>query len=105
MSDRVFTESTPEGLSSEWRFRPNGEIVIKHTQDVEAILERNKRLQNELGKGFTKSGDMRYVGSIPMVIVMKWKTELGVDVFNPDHHKKVMQLLKDPEYRYLRTSN
>jgi hypothetical protein len=51
----------------------------------------------------TKDKSMRKVASIPLIIIEKWKRELGVDVMNKDHMTKVKQLLNDPQYRYLRT--
>lgn len=46
---------------------------------------------------------MRKVASIPLIIVEKWKRELGIDIMNKAHMPKVKQLLNDPEYRFLRT--
>ena len=51
----------------------------------------------------TKDKSMRKVASIPLIIIEKWKRELGVDIMNKDHMPKVKQLLNDPQYRYLRT--
>ena len=51
----------------------------------------------------TKDKSMRKVASIPLIIIEKWKRELGVDVMNKDHMPKVKQLLNDPQYRFLRT--
>ena len=39
-----------------------------------------------------------------MVVALKWKEERGIDVFNRDHWPAVKKLLRDPEWRYLRTS-
>jgi len=79
--------------------------VIHSVQDVEPLLDLNKR---ELtGDSMYGVGDgmlgMRKVASIPLIIIEKWKAELGVDVMNKDHMPKVKQLLNDPEYAYLRT--
>ena len=43
------------------------------------------------------------VARIPLIIVAKWRHELGVDYFNPDHQDKVDRLLNDPDWRWLRT--
>lgn len=80
------------------------QFVFHATQDVEAILDRNKELANDGTRGYTPSKDMRYVGEIPLVVAEKWKNELGVDVFNKDHWPAVRRLLNSNEWRYLRTA-
>ncbi|MEA2807644.1 MAG: hypothetical protein QOJ17_1785, partial [Rhodospirillaceae bacterium] len=47
--------------------------------------------------------DVRMVARIPLIIIEKWRNELGVDYWNPDHQDKVDRLLADPEWRWLRT--
>ena len=81
--------------------------VIHSVQDVEPLLDLNKREINGDSMYGTEGGPlgMRKVASIPLIIIEKWKAELGVDVMNKDHMPKVKQLLNDPEYAYLRTHN
>jgi hypothetical protein len=43
------------------------------------------------------------VARIPLIIVEKWRNELGVDYWNPDHQDKVDALLNSNEWRWLRT--
>lgn len=79
-------------------------IVVNRVQDVEPLLELNKKeLNGDSMYGPQANSGMRKVASIPLVVIEKWKRELGVDVFNKDHMPKVKQLLNDPEYRWLRT--
>jgi hypothetical protein len=79
-------------------------IVVNRVQDVEPLLELNKKeLNGDSMYGPQNNSGMRKVASIPLVVIEKWKRELGVDVFNKDHMPKVKQLLNDPEYRWLRT--
>jgi len=79
-------------------------IVVNRVQDVEPLLELNKKeLNGDSMYGSQTNSGMRKVASIPLVVIEKWKRELGVDVFNKDHMPKVKQLLNDPEYRWLRT--
>ena len=81
--------------------------VIRSTQDVEPLLELNKKelVGDSMYGQPDKRANMRKVASIPLIIIEKWKTELGVDVMNKDHMPKVKQLLNDPEYAFLRTHN
>jgi hypothetical protein len=80
-----------------------GDLVVHRTSDVEPILEDNKRLFN-LNDGYTPSRELRRVASVPMVIIEKWKNELGVDAFDPNHKLAVRKLLNSSEYLYLRTA-
>jgi hypothetical protein len=88
-------------------FESNGtEIAVHHVQTVDPLLERNKKLANNTDR--TKKGmkkDWWHYASIPNILIIKWKNELGVDVFDHNHKKKVFELLNSPEYRYLKTTH
>ena len=43
------------------------------------------------------------VARIPLIVIAKWRNELGVDYWNPDHQDKVDALLNDADWRWLRT--
>tara|TARA_R100000995_G_scaffold80068_1_gene51565 strand:+ start:926 stop:1234 length:309 start_codon:yes stop_codon:yes gene_type:complete len=80
--------------------------IINSVQDVEPILELNKKEQagdSIYGTGENSMG-MRKVASIPLVVIEKWKRELGVDIMNKNDWPKVRQLLNDPENRFFRTN-
>ena len=83
----------------------NDNLVVNRVQDVQPILELNKKeaLGDSMYGPANPASSMRKVASIPLVVIEKWKRELGVDVFNKDHMPKVKQLLNDPEYKWLRT--
>lgn len=81
----------------------DGSLIVHREADVEPLLESNKALMNS-GDGYTPSREMRRAASIPLAVVEKWKTELGVDVFNPDHIGAVRRLLNSSEYAFLRTA-
>lgn len=76
-----------------------GETSFHYEQDVEPILEANRRAAND-AQG--RMGEMVHVASIPVSIQLKWMIEKGVDILNPDHKKAVAKLLDDPEWRYLK---
>lgn len=81
----------------------DGTFVIETRQDVEPILERNRRLRTH-DDGFTRSRDIARVASIPVVVQYEWLKRYGVNVFDPNQEKAVKRLLNDSEWRYLRTS-
>lgn len=51
--------------------------TIGRYQNVDPIIEHNKKLQTE-NDGFNKARDLRRVASIPLVILEKWCKEDGV---------------------------
>lgn len=77
---------------------------VSYEEDVEALLDRNKRLQAE-NRSTSSMGDGVHVASIPPTVQMKWLTEYGVDLMNRDHMPAVKRLLNDPEWRYLKVRN
>jgi hypothetical protein len=56
-------------------------VTIQESQDVEPILEHNKRLQTE-NDGYSPSRDLRRVASIPSVVLMKWCQEAGISMLS-----------------------
>lgn len=81
----------------------DGSLIVHREADVEPLLEANKALYTS-GDGYSPSREWRRAASIPMAIIEKWRNELGVDVFNPDHKPAVRRLLNSNEYAFLRTA-
>ena len=103
MAKRLLDHDAFTGLSTWHDYdAANDRTYIGYSQDVEPIIDANKRAVNETAGPM---GDMVHVASIPVGIQMKWLTEKGVDVLNPDHKKAVAKLLDDPEWRYLKVRN
>ncbi|HXU58659.1 MAG TPA: hypothetical protein VN710_07905 [Verrucomicrobiae bacterium] len=101
---RRLIEAQPDGIVEWFHFDElTGEMAIERVQDVEPVLEANKRAQTG-GDGFSPSRELREVAEIPLGIVELWRTVLGVDIFNRDHWPRVKQLLRDADWRHLRTS-
>lgn len=75
-------------------------------QDVEDIIENNKRLQNESQR---RDVPFRHVASIPNIIIEKWMREewergnRALKWCGPDMDALVERKLKDPDWRWLRT--
>ena len=106
MAKRILEYDPLTGITTKFDYFPETDTaVIEREQDVEVILDANKAIQNDesISKKGIKDGWWHY-GQIPMIVIEKWMTELGVDVFNKDHMKKVFWLLNQPEYRYLKTT-
>jgi len=80
-----------------------GKHILRHTQDVTSILDANKRAQaDNIGKKF---GDFAQIASIPFAVVLEWKQKYGINAMSPSPEDKIrmVALLNDPDYAYLRT--
>ena len=93
-------------IKTKFRYDHNEDkVILQNVQDVEPLLELNKKEMN--GDSMYGTGDnvagMRKVASIPLVVIEKWKRELGVDIMNKNDWPKIKQLLNDPENRFFRT--
>ncbi len=88
------------------------ETVIAEVQDVAPVLEANKVARNQ-GNGGAKGlnevaqrgikNNWWHAASVPNSVILKWKKELGVDIYNKDHLPAVNKLLNDRDWAYLRT--
>jgi hypothetical protein len=94
------------GITTSVDYIPESDkTVVIREQDASLIIEANKVLQNndDLTKGGIKNSWWHYA-QIPNIVIEKWKSEHGVDLFNKDHQKAVFKLLNDPQYKYLKTT-
>jgi hypothetical protein len=80
----------------------DGDLTVHHYQDVEDIIERNKRLQT-----IPQHSDWgRHIATIPNAILMKWMLEDGVPVLGmpaDEFGRFLRKKLADPDWRHLRT--
>jgi len=86
----------------------DGVMELYHEQDCRPIIEANKSRQADKTKfkrQMRKPSDIWHYASIPNIVIHKWKKELGVNLFDRNHEKKVMELLNSPDYKWLRTSD
>lgn len=78
-------------------------IVDELVQDVEPILDMNRRFRNGDRPHTPMDGFAIKVAAIPLVIVETWLTKYGVDVNNPAHRPRMIALLNSSEWSYLKT--
>jgi len=72
------------------------QVIVKRFQDVEPILNMNKRMQlNPLDRREV----MWHVGSIPHIFIEKWLKEDGVNVLRKENWPWLKRKLNDPEWR------
>ena len=106
MSGRIFDASG--GIISQFHYDHDGDTtIIQRVQDVEPIIENNKRLRAE-GRGYSPSRELRRVASIPLVVVERWIQEDGVNFMALGPKEKSAYLrrkLNDPDNRAWRNSD
>lgn len=106
MSDSNWLPMGPAENGVSWQIRDDGKTTeMLATADVTDHLEQNKAMANH-NDGYSPSRELRRVASIPAIIILKWKEELGVDFYSsdPEQKRKVRQLLNSNEYLFLRTA-
>lgn len=81
-------------------------LTINRVQDVEPIIENNKRLQKEPQ---SRKSSFRHVASVPNVIIEKWLNEelargnKSIRWGSKEFDALIAKKLKDPDWAYLRT--
>lgn len=85
----------------------NGNLTVHTYQDVEDIIERNKRLQTVE----QRSDWGRHIAEIPNNILNQWLNEewakgnTSIKLFDDEFNKLVQRKLNDPDWRWLRTDS
>ena len=102
MSQRLLGWNQETGVASWWLEDGEGNWAKKSFQHTQRLLDLNKEAQNHCNP-YNGERDVRMVARIPLIIIEKWRNELGVDYWNPDHQDRIDRLLADPEWRWLRT--
>ena len=102
MSRRLIDFNRETGVAHWWLEDGEGNWAQQSSQHTQALLDLNREAQSHCNP-YNAQRDVRLVARIPLIIVAKWRNELGVDYFDPDHQAKVDALLNDPEWRWLRT--
>jgi hypothetical protein len=86
--------------------RSTGKIAIERVQDVEDIIENNKRLQNEPQPHLN---GFHHIADIPCIFIEKWCNEKGItyrELMSDDGFESVVKkMLRDPDYMWLRTTD
>ncbi len=102
MSLRLLGFDPATGLTQWWLEDGEGNWAQKASQRVDALLDLNREAANHCTP-YNAARDVRMVARIPLIVIVKWRNELGVDYWNPDHQDKVDALLDDADWRWLRT--
>lgn len=77
--------------------------TYEHAQ-TDAVLDENKRLQNDGTNGWSTTREWKYIANIPISVLHSWLINEGFDAFDPNNAAKLKQKLNSSEWRHLRTS-
>lgn len=77
-------------------------LIIQRVQDVEPIIEANKRAMDVDDKRF-KSQSFNLVARVPTVLIEKYRNETGIDLLAPENVKLFRKWLDDPDHKFLKT--
>src|SRR3990167_9755618 len=76
----------------------DGRVAFQQIQDVEPVIEDNKKLQT-LNDGYSPSKDLRRVASVPKVVLLRWLREAGIPVRDfQKNHKRYAKWLRRKIY-------
>lgn len=98
---RLLEHNPDSGLTQYFHYdESNDTFTIETVADAEPVIERNKKLYTD---GRPK-GEWNHIASIPPEVILKWREQYGVRIWDRNHWPRVKRLLNDPEWRYLRTA-
>lgn len=77
--------------------------TIRSQSEVDPALDRNKAMATH-NDGYTPDRSFRRAAHIPHALQQYWLTVEGWDCFNSDHHDRLVKVLNDPQWAWLRTA-
>lgn len=106
MTKRLMSHDPFTGITTYFEPDGNGGFHLSYESDVEPLLEQNKIQYTDGTDGYAngKGREFKHVAEIPMSLILKWKIEDGIDVFNKNDWNAVKRKLNSNEWLLLRTS-
>lgn len=81
----------------------NDEAVILHyAEDVEPVMDSCAFARRE---DTGKKGEFRRTMQVPMIVIQAICDKHTLNFFDPDHSRRIMEILKGPEFKVFRTVN
>lgn len=107
VSTRLLDYDGVAGIATYHHYDPGNDVTtIQVVQDVQPYLERNKidRNANSI-RNLARKSDIVRIGSIPVGVQLEWMKKYGIkNIYSKEYRKKILSLLRNPEYRYLTTA-
>lgn len=94
-------------IARRWEVNSADGLVVRHaSEDVESLLDANKRRFNTTPETGTFAGDGFHLAArIPRILIEKWLNEEGINFFDKNDWPKIVAKLNSSEYSYLKTLN
>lgn len=102
MSDELDLGVSTAGIHWSAKF-VDGLWVARSEAEVDPILDRNKAMAAH-NDGYSPDKTFRRVATLPFALIQYWKEVEGWDAMDADNHDKLVKVLNDPEYSWLRTA-
>lgn len=108
MSKRFLVDEAFDGTQEIAHFDNDGYLTgIEYRTDVESVVEANKVAQNDGSRGWGKTRELRQIASIPVSVLMTYCQKNSIPLQHAlggrEQDEVIKRILKDPDYRYLRT--
>jgi hypothetical protein len=107
MAETLYDSVSPAALtrSTVWRDAETGVPVIRHAQNVDPILDANKRQASDYVPNRNPMG-LRHIARIPNVVVLQLQQRGLLDhKGRPADERALLRFLSDPENAFLRVDN
>lgn len=101
-TDDFLTLSNYGGVKTSVRMEADN-IVVKHEQDLQPVLDACKAMRNE-NDGYSKTREMRRVMHLPQVLLNHFRHVEGWEPFDPENADRLWRVINDPDLAYLRTA-
>jgi len=86
---------------AERMFQDDGRLIIKRSQDVQLIMDNNRREASELPSMYGQAAH-RKVGSIPFVVAEEWSRECGAAIGSIEFAEYCKRKLMDGDFAAFR---
>jgi hypothetical protein len=95
MADKVFLGGV---TNTTLHFESDGTMHVEEKQDCEPILDYTHAARNHRFDANVCDGMATHVAEIPMVEMLKWCREAGVQMFSREADFVIEKKLQDPQY-------
>lgn len=91
-------------MDYEARGADTGVLRIERKQDVEHILKAIHAMPDLMTRRQVAGSGMKYVGSVPNLIAVKWATESGTRLYSKEWLEYARKQMDKPEWSKLKVS-
>lgn len=102
---RLTDDGRESGFVETMEYDPaSDQIVTRRSFDNEPVLLKNKEMR-AADDGYSPDRSLKRVASIPVGVAELWLREHKINVYDDNDTPKVLAMLDDPEWSYLKTAD